>query len=107
MNYEYEIQNLKTQVKNLQDTVIQMARNNTPIVGKVDSTANEVKAITPYTETKTAYIGDTEVVFQNKQGNLLIYTDKPFPYSVDRNYDFIVVNFEPLEEVSQITISIQ
>ena len=40
MNTEYEIQNLKSQVANLQDTVIQMARNNTPIVGKVDSTAN-------------------------------------------------------------------
>lgn len=66
-----------------------------------------ISNVTPYTETKTAYIGDTEVVFQNKQGNLLIYTDKPFPYSVDRNNDFIVVNFEPLEEVSQITIAIQ
>ena len=66
-----------------------------------------ISDITPYTETKQAYIGDTEVVFQNKQGNLLIYTDKPFPYSVDRNNDIIVVNFEPLEEVSQITISIQ
>ena len=40
MNTEYEIQNLKEQVANLQNTVIQMARNNTPIVGKVDSTAN-------------------------------------------------------------------
>lgn len=40
MNYEYEIQNLKATVENLQQTIIQMARNNTPIVGKVDSTAN-------------------------------------------------------------------
>ena len=107
MNYEYEIQNLKEKVANLQQTVIQMGKNTAPFESKAESAANEVKAITPYTETKTAYIGDTEVVFQNKQGNLLIYTDKPFPYSVDRNHDFIVVNFEPLEEVSQITISIQ
>lgn len=107
MNYEYEIDKLKKAVANLNNTVLQMARNNTPMVSKVDNTANIVTTITPYTETKTAYIGDTEVVFQNKQGNLLIYTDKPFPYSVDRNHDFIVVNFEPLEEVSQITISIQ
>lgn len=40
MNVEYEIQNLKATVENLQQTIIQMARNNTPIVGKVDSTAN-------------------------------------------------------------------
>lgn len=40
MNVEYEIQNLKATVENLQQTIIQIARNNTPIVGKVDSTAN-------------------------------------------------------------------
>ena len=56
MNYEYEIQNLKTQVKNLQDTVIQMARNNTPIVGRVDSTANGLNATDGYVEKNTADI---------------------------------------------------
>lgn len=40
MNYEYEIDKLKKAVANLQDTVIQMARNNSPVVNKVDSTAN-------------------------------------------------------------------
>lgn len=44
MNVEYEIQNLKSQVENLQQTIIQIARNNTPIVGKVDSTANGLNA---------------------------------------------------------------
>lgn len=107
MNYEYEIQNLKNQISDLQDSVRKLAKGNTEEVSKREQTTTQVNAITPYTETKTAYIGDTEVVFQNKQGNLLVYTDKPFPYSVDRNHDFIVVNFEPLEEVSQITISIQ
>jgi hypothetical protein len=38
---------------------------------------------------------------------LLVYTDQPFPYSIDRNNDFIVVNFDPLEEVTEVTISIQ
>ena len=40
MNYEVEIQNLKMQVANLNNAVIQMARNNSPVVNKVDSTAN-------------------------------------------------------------------
>ena len=44
MNTEYEIQNLKEQVANLQNTVIQMARNNTPTISKVDSTANGLSA---------------------------------------------------------------
>lgn len=113
MNYEYEIQNLKTQVKNLQDTVIQMARNNTPIVGKVDSTANEVKAITPYTEIKTAYIGDTEVAFtdiQGTTGNLSVFFDNDnigADYTVSRFVNSIVIGFlKPLEEVTKVTITI-
>ena len=50
MNYEYEIQNLKSQVSNLQETVIQMARNNTPIVGKVDESHNKIPQINDNTE---------------------------------------------------------
>ena len=56
MNYEYEIQNLKAQVSNLQQTVIQMARNNTPIVGKVDSTANGLDQLDPEVEQNIADI---------------------------------------------------
>lgn len=56
MNYEYEIQNLKAQVSNLQQTVIQMARNNTPIVGKVDSTANGLDQLDPEVEQNNADI---------------------------------------------------
>lgn len=109
MNYEYEIQNLKSQVSNLQDSLIQMARNNTPIVGKVDSTANQVDAITPYTDTKTAYIGDTEISFDNvPSGNLSIFGLLSRLYRVDRESDRVVITlFAPLEEVTEVTISIQ
>lgn len=107
MNIEYEIQNLKTQVKNLQDTVIQMARNNTPIVGKVDSTANEVKAITPYTETKTAYIGDTSCTFTDiPDGLVSIYLNGVRYYDFGVSNHSITVEFLPLEEVTEVTISI-
>ena len=40
MNTEYEIQCLKEQVANLQQNIRDMARNNTPTISKVDSTAN-------------------------------------------------------------------
>lgn len=56
MNIEYEIQNLKSQVSNLQQTVIQMARNNTPIVGKVDSTANGLNTTDGNVDKNTADI---------------------------------------------------
>ena len=109
MNYEYEIQNLKAQVANLQESLIQMARNNTPIVGKVDSTANQVDAITPYTETKTAYIGDTEITFDNvPSGNLSIFGLLSRLYRVDRESDRVIITLlAPLDEVTEVTISIQ
>ena len=56
MNVEYEIQNLKMQVANLQETVVQMARNNTPIVGKVDSTANGLSTTNEAVDTNSADI---------------------------------------------------
>lgn len=40
MNIEYEIQCLKEQVAKLQENIRDMARNNTPTISKVDSTAN-------------------------------------------------------------------
>lgn len=63
-----------------------------------------VEAVTPYTETKTAYIGDTEVTFSNRPGNLTVFF--PHPYAVERLTDRIIVSFDELEEVTDITISI-
>ena len=56
MNYDYEIQNLKATVENLQQTIIQMARNNTPVVGKVDSTATGLNSTDGNVEKNTADI---------------------------------------------------
>lgn len=65
----------------------------------------EIEAITPYTQTKTAYIGDTEITFYTDvTGNLTVYF--PYEYTVERLTDRIIITFEPLEEVTDITISI-
>ena len=40
MNIAYEIQNLKTQIENLQQNFIQAQKNNVPTNAKVDDTAN-------------------------------------------------------------------
>ena len=60
--------------------------------------------VIPYTETKTAYIGDTEVTFDNKEGNLTVFF--PHKYTVERLSDRIIISFDELEEVTEITISI-
>lgn len=70
-----------------------------------DNRKVEIEAITPYTDTKTAYIGDTEITFFTEvTGNLTIYF--PYEYTVERLMDRIIITFEPLEEVTDISISI-
>lgn len=79
--------------------------NHSRIIDKSDALRKEINAITPYKETKTAYIGDTEVTFYNApSGNLTVFFDKP--YTVERLADRIIVSFEELEEVTEITISV-
>lgn len=106
MNYEKEINDLKRQVKQLNESVRAMGKNNVGQVSKLDDTSNKVEQITPYTASKTAYIGDTEIVFNNvPSGNLMIYS--PIPVTYSHLGDKVVVGFdEPLEEVTTITISV-
>lgn len=70
-----------------------------------DYTGIRVDEVTPYTETKTAYIGDTEVTFYNvPEGNVTIFFDKP--YTMEKVADRITLTFDELDEVTDITISI-
>lgn len=110
MNYEYEIQNLKEKVTNLQQTVIQMGKNTAPFESKVDSTANQVDAITPYTEKKTAYFGETEKTFYDvPQGNISVFfsNDVGRWYDVKRINNRLTISFDALTEQTDITISVQ
>ena len=99
------IKELEIRLDNLQRAFIQAQKNQVPITAKVDNTASMVEQITPYTQTKTAYIDDTFLIFTNvPSGNLTVYFDKP--YTVERESDRVTVRFEALEEVTPITISI-
>lgn len=70
-----------------------------------DYTGMRVDEVTPYTETKTAYIGDTEVTFYDvPEGNVTIFFDKP--YTMEKVADRITLTFDELDEVTDITISI-
>lgn len=107
MNYEKEINDLKRQVKQLNESVLAMGKNNVGQVSKLDDTSNKVEQITPYKASKTAYIGDTEVVFENvPQGDILVFGLEEYQVKFITNEAF-VITFEPLEEVTEITISIQ
>ena len=70
-----------------------------------------INEVTPYTESKTAYIDDTEVRFTDvPSGNLTVYVSSSngeYPnYTVERENDTLTVHFEPLEYVTNVTIAI-
>ena len=75
------------------------------ILESVQRLGKQVEAVTPVTMTKTAYIDDTEVVFDNvPQGNVTAYMT--VPHTVEREGNRVTVRFEPLEEVQTVTINI-
>lgn len=102
MDIETRISNLE----NLVNSLIEMMNNNKYYTdADIEGVRQSVSEITPYTETKTAYIYDTMVVFTKvPSGNLTVYFDKP--YTVERDADRVTVKFEALKEVTPITISI-
>ena len=79
---------------------------------RISAVSNQVNEITPYTETKKVYIGDSEIIFENvyKDGNISAFLtidgeQKPCDISTFENY--IRVTFEEAQEVGQLTISVQ
>lgn len=102
MDIETRLTNLENLVEGLINT---LNLNKFYTDADISGVRQSVSEVTPYTETKTAYIDDTEVVFTNvPEGNLTIYFSKP--YTVVRDEDRLVISFEALEEVTPITISI-
>ena len=102
MDISTRLDNLENLVNGL---IAQINHNKYYTDADIKGVRQSVSEITPYTETKTAYIDDTFIVFTNvPSGNLTVYFDKP--YTVEREADRVTVKFEALEEVTPITISI-
>ena len=78
---------------------------------QISAVSAQVSEITPYEETKIAYIGDTEVRFDvAKQGNINAYltvNGMQVPCEVETYENYILVMFDELEEVGTVTISVQ
>lgn len=78
---------------------------------RINATNNRVSAITPYTESKTAYIGDTCVEFNKAKDGVITTTvidedGMQIPCEL-QIVDNIKVIFDSLEKVATVTISIQ
>lgn len=80
---------------------------------RINQVSAQVNAITPYTDSKNAYIDDTECVFENvyKEGaltvNVIDRNGVSIDFEVAKEENNIIVTFEPLEEVATVSITIQ
>lgn len=68
-----------------------------------------VEESSPFSASKTAYIMDTEVVFDNVPdgGVSALLSNPQIAHTVTRSGSRVVVSFEPLEEVTKITILVR
>ena len=75
----------------------------------LNNLSEQVSEITPYTDTKTAYIDDTEVIFNGvPNGALLVsFSNGNTSYSVSREDGVLTVGFTPFDEVVEVTITVQ
>lgn len=104
---------IETRLKNLENLVNYLSEKidsykfyfDADIAGDRQS----ISAITPYTETKTAYYGETHCIFYDvPQGNVSVFFDKPIgAYSISREENRLLVTFDAIKNQTQITISIQ
>lgn len=79
---------------------------------RINSVSNRVSNITPYEESKTAYLQDSEVSFNRVKDGMVSATcitesGLSIPNTIEYRNNEIVVKFEPLEEVATVSISIQ
>lgn len=110
MDIEKRLSNLENLVNALSKKI-----DNTKFYTDADIEGNKqsITEITPYTETKTAYIGDYQVLFENiPQGILTVSavdSEGGFPaYVLEREGGIISVHFDnPLDYVTTVSISIQ
>lgn len=71
----------------------------------IDGARQNISEITPYTETKVVYYGETEKTFYDvPEGNLTVYGLSS--YSVRRISNSLTLTFDALTEETNITISI-
>ena len=105
MTLEERVTELEKNYALLATSFLGAQSNQVPITAKTDDSANKIVKLTPYTETKIGYYGETEKTFYNvPQGNVTVFGLKE--YTLDRISDRLTITFDVLSEQTEITISI-
>ena len=83
------------------------------LIQHIDQLGKQVEAATPWTQKKTAYIDDAEIVFDNVPNgaynvsfNKSVLATRVLKEDFSDGTSTITVDFEPLEEVTEVTLTI-
>ena len=109
MTIEQRLSNLESRFDSLQESFLQSQKNGVVVIANADNAVSGIERLTPYTDTKTAYYGESEKNFYDvPQGILTVYFDNyTGSYSVERIDDRLTVSFDTLENDTNITIIVQ
>lgn len=90
------------------EDVVQVVLKKASIEKRLAVLENKVEELTPYTETKTGYYGETSKTFYGvPDGNVTVFFDNYHgAYTTSRQEDRLYVYFDALEKETNITISI-
>lgn len=106
---------IETRLTNLENLVAGLIKNmnqhNSYVDSDITGCRKDISEVTPYKDSKTAYIGDNDVIFSGvPDGDISVYvkaSDGTYPsYRVERVEDVVIVSFDELETTATITISI-
>ena len=86
--------------------------SNNGIYKSLAAISQRVNDITPFTESKTAYIDDTELFFDiGKEGNISVFMvdseGQDVPFTFEKINGQIKVSFDKRDSLATVTISIQ
>ena len=109
------IYELEKRLSNLENLVDYLSKQMTSIKEYSDAdmagARQGISNVTPTTYTKTAYIGDTEVTFDNiPSGQITVHAEDSeghFPiFDMDKSGSVLTIYFEPLQNVATFTVSV-
>lgn len=116
-DYKYQYSSKSYSVR--QDAQVSGAPSNTPLPpnsydklsSRISQLSSQINSITPFTMSKSVYVGDTICEFDYvKGGNIsawLVTNDIQIPCNFEVVDNKIIVYFDELEEIGTINISIQ
>ena len=108
-NNEYSIEQDNIEYPQWSDKPVEPSAIN-KLNKRVSALNNQVNSITPYTETKTVYIGEKECIFDKVvNGNISAYLEiggEQMPCDITVGEKYITVSFDEAIDLGSVTISI-